>query len=421
LGASLKRHPGGVLLALTFLGLLGLAGVRLVSYLQARSHREAAEQALERRDFIKAYEHLARCLDYWPDDAETHLLAARTARRGGAAPTKAEEHLRKCEELHGPAEAIRLERTLARVQQGDFGDLEGPLQQAVDADHAEAGVILEAMTQGYLRTYRFLAAQEALKRLRKREPENLQALLWQAAVAEHLHNYHEAIRTYRQVLERDPEHDPTRLHLGELLLELSRAAEAVEHFERLHERQPENPAVLLGLARCRRQLGDADQAHTLLKALAAHLADLTPPQQALFHYEQGQLARAAGNPEDAERAFRKALRLTPFDRETLFALSQCLGQQPSKTAEADAVRQRWKQLDRDLNRLFDLCRQAALKPNDAALSRQAGELCLQVGREEDGLHWLAAALRLDPDNAETQKILENYRRKKKESASGQTP
>src|SRR5207248_2750461 len=120
------RSPGHALLTLLVLALVGV-GAYVAGWNQwARYHFRAADRAADRGDFARARAHLALCLEVWPGDAETYYQAARAARRGGDFPD-AERQLARCEELSWPAEAVELERALARAQRGDLIRVEGYL------------------------------------------------------------------------------------------------------------------------------------------------------------------------------------------------------------------------------------------------------------------------------------------------------
>src|SRR5437588_8187337 len=72
------------IIALLIISALGFALASYVLYdwtCGTGYHLRAAEQAIERRDFLAAEAHLAPCLAARPNDAEVQLLAARIKRR----------------------------------------------------------------------------------------------------------------------------------------------------------------------------------------------------------------------------------------------------------------------------------------------------------------------------------------------------
>src|SRR5262245_40387194 len=85
-------------LGLVLLALVGVAGYRVGWHLWALSHSRAAQRSLQRHDLTGAQAHLALCLEVWPDSAETHFLAARTARRAGD-EEEMRLHLKECARL----------------------------------------------------------------------------------------------------------------------------------------------------------------------------------------------------------------------------------------------------------------------------------------------------------------------------------
>src|SRR5262245_57027206 len=105
---------------------LGLAVAALVAYKIAQNsrgnyHYQAAQQALQRRDFRQASLHLQKCLAVWPSDQSVRLLAARTARREEQ-NDEASRLLRLCEQAGGMDPQVRLERRLLLAQQGDLDE-----------------------------------------------------------------------------------------------------------------------------------------------------------------------------------------------------------------------------------------------------------------------------------------------------------
>src|SRR5207244_12120369 len=93
-----------------------------------------------------------------------------------------------------------------------------------------------------------------------------------------------------------------RLRYADTLSRLGRTREAVGQYECLRQRPPAPPEAVIGLARCRYDLNDADEARRLLDGL---LAD--HPDQVAALVERGRLALRDGRTGDAERALRRAV------------------------------------------------------------------------------------------------------------------
>src|SRR5262249_7299393 len=152
--------------------------------------------------------------------------------------------------------------------------------------------------------------------------------------------------SYQKALDANPERDredqdAIRVRLAQLLLQKTKARQAAGHFEVIFRRQPKNPSVLLGLARCRRQLKDADGARQLLDAI---LADDPKNGQALG--ERGRLALEQGNRREADTWLRQAAAECPHDRQIIYNLFTCL-EAAGKKIEARQYSARLKQIKAD--------------------------------------------------------------------------
>jgi tetratricopeptide (TPR) repeat protein len=383
------------------LALLGVTAVWGWNVWAAGRSLEAARAALARRDFAAARAHLDDCLRRRPDDAALHLLAAQAARRAGLY-AEAEGHLDRCQRLGGVTDETRLEWDLLHVQQGELGGAERRLRATITPDHPQARLVLEALTQGYLKAERLGDALEALGLWLGRWPNDPQALAWRGWVAEHVGNPRDAAGDYRSALESDADHFAARLGLARVLLRGHQAREAVGHFERLRQSRPDEPDVLLGLAGCLAELDDRDGAVRLLdRLLAQH------PHHARALTERGKLALEAGQTEQAERWLREAVARAPDDREALYRLVRCLRRQ-GKAPEADRLDRELTELIRDLRRLEEIIRSVFRKPQDADLRCEAGRIALRRGREAEGLRWLDGALRLDARHRGAHEALAAY-------------
>ena len=142
--------------------LLALAGIGTcylgVRRLQFEYHLRSARQAISREAFEEAGEQLAHCLRIDPRSGQAHFLAARTARRSDQLDF-AEEELTTCDDLGWAAADVNAERAMLAVQHGEFNDAnEASLRSALAEDHPDRFVALEALAQGYMRTYRLTQA-----------------------------------------------------------------------------------------------------------------------------------------------------------------------------------------------------------------------------------------------------------------------
>jgi predicted Zn-dependent protease len=387
----------GLLLALAGWGLY-LAG----RHLWAAYHYRAARQAMDAYDFTRARGHLERCLRVWPASASTHLLAAQAARRAGAFP-EAQRHLDRCQELEDDPGFILREWNMLRAQRGELNpQVEGYLLSCLQQEPADTPLLLEALARGYLRASRVGDARRCMERLLALRPEQPQLLVWYGEILEHFGRLDLAVKAYQEALDLDPDNDWCRLCLAEKQLYRAQPAAAAVHFEVLLHRLPGNPAVRLGLARCRRMCGQPEEARELLDALAAE-----QPGEALILSERGKLALDLGELAEAEDWLRRALARMPHDRQTVFALYQCLAQR-GRTEEAKKYLAQVEALDADRKRLAELTEQVIKTRHAPALRCELGLVCLRLGQEQDGLRWLVSALIDDPTHAPAHRALADY-------------
>jgi tetratricopeptide (TPR) repeat protein len=394
-----RNHPR--LLVGVLLLLIGGSAFLAGNQLWAEYHYRAAQRALTRHDLAQARAHLALCLRVWPNSADVHFLAARAARRAGAYD-EAEQHLRAYERLDGVPEALALERALSTVQRGDPGQFDGWLLAAVAHGHPDAVLVLEALAQGYLATYRLPQAEACLTQWLEAEPDNLQARMWRGDVYERRLQWTLARNDYRRAVEADPDNDVARLRLADTLVHLNQPAEALGHYEYLRPRLPGTSAVLLGLARCRRDLGDLREARHIFDVVLT----VDPHNVGALH-DRGRLALQMDLPAEAEEWLLKALRLAPYDREVIYTLYQCL-QVRGKTEEARAYKARLEETEAQLSRLAEVTKRIAATPHDADLRCEAGQIFLNTGQEREGLRWLASALHENPNHTATHAALAAY-------------
>ena len=392
------RHPLRMLLVLlVLLPAAGFGGW----YLLADYHLQAAQRALDNLDFAGGLKHLNARLRMYPADVETHFLLARTARRGGAFED-AEHHLDICQELGGTNDALVLERTLLRVQQGDLTDLDKSLKRRAEQDSADAQLILEALAQGYLRTYDLRAALDCIRRLLERRPHHVQALLWHAQAMEHLNRQDEAAADYQQALEINPDERWARLCLADILLQRHQPREALSHFQALAGREPEDPAVRLGIACSWRGLGQNAEARPLLAGLLKE-----HPDEARVLYECGKLAFEDGRLAEAEDLLRRALAKNPYDVRTMYSLQLCLGAS-GKQAEAKALLEKLQEVDALKKRLFELTKTVVESSHAPVERAEAGWLCLRLGMRDHGLTMFRLALHDDPNSLRALQGLARY-------------
>jgi predicted Zn-dependent protease len=387
-------------------GLAVAVGLVLASYGGGRAglawyHEAAARRALDRRDYPEAVRHLDAWLGLSGEDAVARLLACRAARLTGALD-RAEEHLRTCQQQQGVTPENALEWALIRCQRDGLAGWEDDLRYRLEHDDPEALLILDVLTNQLMEARRLLEARRYLDQWVERRPDDALVLVRRGWVLEHLQDRPGALADYRRVLGLEPGNDHVRLRVAEILEETRHASEALELFEDLRQRRPEDPVVLVGLVRCRHQLGRLAEARELLDELLAR-----HPEEPGLLGERGRLAFEAGEYAAAEPWLRRAADRLPYDRQAQYALYECLVRL-GKDGDARECGDRLKRLETDEHRMAEIARQLLQHPHDAGLRYEGGMIFLRHGLTSDGLEWLQAALREDPRHLSTHRALAEY-------------
>jgi len=402
LSAWLWRHRRRALVLVLFVALLGFGAYWLACYLYAEYHLRAADEAVARYDFEETAEHLAACLRVRPRSVPLLLQLARAERRAGR-PEQAAAHIKQCEQLAGITPEVSLEWALVRAQAGDLAEVERALQERADSDERQAPQILEALAKGYIETYRLDAAKFCLDRLLALQPDNVEALLWRASLWQTAGSIEKAEADYRRAVEAQPEHRTARSRLGALLLRRNQAEKALEQYDYLrHLPGGDQPAVLLGLARCHRELSQAEAARQELDAVLAR-----NPHDGDALTERGKLALETESAAAAEGWLRRVLANHPFDSTAHYLLAQALRRQghDEEAREHEATRQR---IEDDRKLLEATFRRVTKAPTDPGPRRDAGLICLRNGQEEEGERWLLSALQQAPRDRQTHLALADY-------------
>jgi tetratricopeptide (TPR) repeat protein len=383
---------------------------------RADALRQAADEACGRFDFARAQAHLVEYLTLRPTDADSHLLAARCARRAEfledyAGPNTeladiAAGHLRDAERLGTPPVAVALERMLAGIQHGSWFNSERLLFARVKERADETPLILEGLIQGYLRRLHFekaLACADALLRL---EPGNVLALLWRGRIREEIKQRAGAREDYETALQSVPDFDAARYYLAELLFNSNQVQDARKHLDILNERAGQNLLVRLMSARCLIALGDEGPG---LDLVDAWLAD-APPRHARLLDALNAAARAAlslGQPERAEGYARRALKESPLNQYALVDLARSLDRQ-GRASEARDIEHQVEKINRDLETIGRDRERLTQDPANLDVRREIGDIYLRLGRPDEALMWLNSVLDRDPEHRPTLKTLADY-------------
>lgn len=347
--------------------LLGILGAGIYFFVRsfAEPHElSAAQQAMERRDFREASQHLDKHLAAYPKDLDARLLAAQTARRQGDFET-ANRHLQIFESQGGPRDAGRLETQMLAVQQGDLAEVNRMLAFCRDRpEAAETPMMLEAVIVGTLNALAkplmphspflstngppttYLQARDGIDlwlKNRSGSADRAQGLVWRARARELGGVHAGAIGDLREALALDPEHYEARVYLSFFVYQEA-PKESAAHLEILARRYPEDLHIQMARANCCRDFGHLNDARQIFdRLLIAH------PTNVGVLMERGRLELDANRPLEAEVFFRRGLARAPEMPEVFQSLSSAMRLQ-GKTAEAQDYQKKFEELEAEEKR-----------------------------------------------------------------------
>jgi tetratricopeptide (TPR) repeat protein len=327
-----------LLVVAAVVALLGFAGYRLGWHWWGAHHREAAQAALERRDFRQAADHAEQALKVRPTDPALRLLAAQAARRQGDFD-RALPHLHAAQGIPEVAEAVALEYRLWPVQNGDLTTAQSLFYRADEKPQAPAApLILEALIEGSLKMLAGLAGMGFTRTDLENQPEfamgrqaietwlqqrpgqvdQAQGHVWRGRVHASSNEHALAVADFRRAVELAPDAFQPRLQLAMTIGEEA-PEETADHLAVLVRRYPENTQVRFLLALGRRGSGRLDEAqHLLDELLAANPTDLP------VLVERGKLALDAEKPREAEEWLRRAEAIAPDSPDVCLALARTM-------------------------------------------------------------------------------------------------
>jgi tetratricopeptide (TPR) repeat protein len=221
-------------------------------------------------------------------------------------------------------------------------------QEALKLDPKD-GLILEELTDLYVKTNRLADAVDQAEALLKQDPTNLDARRTLAQIYAHLavgegpnaqidNSYlRKAIEQYQKVTEQAPKDVESWVYLGRLYRASNDSAAAEKAFNSALQAEPDNEDALLGLAAVYGDLGDSAKAVEKLKALT----DKSPNERTL-----GVLAQQYEGMNDyksAADALQRAVALDPDDER----LQRELAQDLAIAGQLDASLKIYRQLASD--------------------------------------------------------------------------
>lgn len=387
----------------SLLGLISLGLWLAVLHVLAEYHLRQAQQMLTRQRYRLALTELQQALHFRPRSGALHLLAGRTARQSGNFPL-AWEHLHRCRELEkGVSEELQLEEFLLRAQTGEVEQVYPYLAAYLFQEGPQTPLVLESLSHAYLFALQFPRAWGCLDRWLALQPDNVQALFLRGTYFSMKAQFELATKDLRRVLELNPEHVPARLLLAQTLRESHHNEKAAMEYKIVFEQEPNNFAARLGLTTHLVERGEWTEAQPMLEELYRER-----PDDAEVLHLKGRLAMSDGRLEEAVRFFKASLVANPSDNVTCSHLVACY----QRLGDDEAVGKCLDQLDRiekDQARMLEITREQAEElATNPVLCCELGEVCLRLGIKKRGVHWLYAALRIDPNYRRPHEQLLHY-------------
>jgi Tfp pilus assembly protein PilF len=133
----------------------------------------------------------------------------------------------------------------------------------------------------------------------------------------------------------------------------------------------------------------------------------THPQNWSALAERARLALEYESPQEAEKWFRRAIAMIPYEKDMNYGLYRCLVRL-GKKEEAETQLAKLKGCEADLDRLRAVIREAAQKADDPSSPCEVGQILMRNGQEAAGVRWLQRALERDPSYVPARRALADY-------------
>lgn len=205
-----------------------------------------------------------------------------------------------------------------------------------------------------------------------------------------LRRYGDAATAFERFIEVAPDQIARTQALGHCHYSLGDYGMARDHYERVIAAGTSSPGAVRGLALSLWRLGEAERALELLDSILAADADHveTLVWKAQLLYENESFARALHLAE-------RAASLAPHEPRPLFLQSRCLFEL-EREDEAEAVRERWEELDRLTQEVRRLEGRLPFEPEPYGLAIELAQVCTRTLDLETARDALAVAERTRP-------------------------
>jgi tetratricopeptide (TPR) repeat protein len=396
-----RRLP--ILVGLTAVGLVSAGAAWAYPHLRAERLWRHAREALADDDPARAQSLLQNYLVAHPEQPEAHFLLARACRRQGDFAA-ARTHLQRAAQLGQSAADLDLERQLLLAQVGAIGEASGDLIAQFQAGHYEEELILEALVTGYLKADRLHDATDWATVWLDRYPDHWQPWLYRGRALQLRWLLDVAVPDFRRALELRPGQPQACLWLAGCLASNGRFADALGHYQTYLQGQPGEPQGLIGSAYCQLALNDVAGARAAVDAALDR-----EPQNPAALLLRGQVALRDERPQEALAWLRRAEAASPHETDTITSLIAAL-RRLGQDREADRYEARLNESRQQLQKLDDLARRLSSGPGDnrAALRHEGAMILMSLGRADEAVRWLEAALQDDPGHAPSHRALADH-------------
>ena len=286
----LEEHPGCV------------EHLRLLAHALGKQNRlgEAEEQLRFALELRPAQPHLH-------EDLGTNLALQGRARE--AAPC-----FEKAIELDPtlPLPHKKLGRVLAALGQGAEAD--SAFQEYFERDPDKGAVAVGA---DHLKAGRTDDAIDTLKAVLKKDPNNVDAMVFLALAYRQLDNHmDDAEALLRRATQAAPDHVTAWLNLGSILARRNKRPEALEAYRQATRIEPGHPGAWSLMANCQAHLGDTEAARRSFERSLKLQPDHPHTQMGYGH-----VLKTLGDQDAALRAYREAIRLRPSSGEVYWSMA----------------------------------------------------------------------------------------------------
>ncbi|HVX12530.1 MAG TPA: tetratricopeptide repeat protein [Pirellulales bacterium] len=403
-GGAMGGRRGG---AAKWLGLVAVAGASVAVWpgVQLSYRLHSARNLLASGDAERALVALRSPAAPLCKSAEQAFLTGVAMRRANQLH-KSQDYFRRAEELGWPLKEIRPQEMMAAFQAGDpaaEGQLKGLLSRPIDDDTAEQ--VYEALAKGYFGKYWLNQALITLKlwidwRPLDARPRHLRAMIYGL-----VGDIDEQINDFSAIVKAVPDDFAAHALLADALLKKHDVEGALQNYRWCREHDSADPLAALGIAVCLRRKGRYDDAAKVLAEVSVE--GVAKESRARILAESGELALELGDAKKAVVDLRQAAEILVYDGPTHYSYGMALARTGDKQAAKDEMK-RAEELTRRHERLYDLERQLAARPNDATLRYEAAMLLKEQNLHQEAQTLLLTALKFDPDHAEAHAALADY-------------